>query len=520
MEKSKKNYIQVNKIIIIFILFIGSDKSEKKLDISFLGLMNLSFQSRNNEEDIPEESPKNPYITKDHVPELEIIDKNTITCDKIKYEIKDYIKMINNTPNEFIDDIEKYNHCGKCKNDLNKYFCENCQENICDKCYKECKIKKHNFIDLEEMKEKSNSYLSTIKKLLSNNIIPLKEYNENSIKEENDEVFLLIIEIISQDYTNFFHLKNIKNILGYIAEIYLNKYKYPSKKYEGIGKLIFYNGGYYIGQFKDNLPNGKGKIYFPNGNIRYDGEIKNFKREGNGKFFYNDGYYYIGQFKDNKFHGKGTEYNKNGNIIYEGDFINGKREGNGKLFTEKGYYYIGQFKDDLLNGKGIQYYKNGNIAYEGDFINGVCDGKGKMINIDGSYYIGQFKDDLPNGKGITYDKDGNIMYEGESKNLRKEGNGKLINKDGSYYIGQFKDNEFHGKGIQYDKNGNIVFEGDFINGKREGIGKIIDKDGNYYIGQFKNDLRNGKGKVFLSNGIIIYDGIFINDKSTLNCIIN
>ena len=44
-----------------------------------------------------------------------------------------------------------------------------------------------------------------------------------------------------------------------------------------------------------------------------------------------DGNYYIGQFKDNLRNGKGIYYNKNGNIIYEGDWINSKAEGIGKL---------------------------------------------------------------------------------------------------------------------------------------------------------------------------------------------
>ena len=52
--------------------------------------MNISFQSENNEKrDVPVESMINPYIIKQYVPELEIIDKNTIICDQEKYEIRD-----------------------------------------------------------------------------------------------------------------------------------------------------------------------------------------------------------------------------------------------------------------------------------------------------------------------------------------------------------------------------------------------------------------------------------------------
>ena len=163
--------------------------------------MNVSFQSENNStENIPEESPKNPYFIKEYVPELQIIEKNIIICDKIKYNIRDYIKKINNTSNEFLDDIMIYNHCGKCKNDLNKYFCKNCFKNICAICYEKCKIEKHDFINLDGLEEKSQFCLTIIKNFLERNIIPMKEYKENSINEENNEDIFLIIEIISLDY--------------------------------------------------------------------------------------------------------------------------------------------------------------------------------------------------------------------------------------------------------------------------------------------------------------------------------
>ena len=123
--------------------------------------MNVSFQNENiynNLLNIFEKIPKNPYITKDHVPILEILDKNAIICDGIEFNIKDYIKKINNASDEFLDDLEIYNHWGKCKNDLNKYFFKICKENICNKCYANCEWEKHDFIDLNETKEESNFF--------------------------------------------------------------------------------------------------------------------------------------------------------------------------------------------------------------------------------------------------------------------------------------------------------------------------------------------------------------------------
>ena len=51
------------------------------------------------------------------------------------------------------------------------------------------------------------------------------------------------------------------------------------------------NGSYYIGQFKNDLKNGKGVEYYKNGNIKYEGEFIDGKFDGNGKYFWEDGSY-------------------------------------------------------------------------------------------------------------------------------------------------------------------------------------------------------------------------------------
>ena len=282
-------------------------------------------------------------------------------------------------------------------------------------------------------------------------------------------------------------------------------------KYEN-GKYIWEDGKYYIGEFKKNLPHGKGIKYYKNGNILYEGDFINGKFEGNGKYIYDDGDYFIGQYKNGLRNGKGIIFYKNGNMMFEGDYINDKIEGNGKYIWENGEYYIGQLKYCLRHGKGRQYDANGNILYEGDWINGKKEGNGKYIWENGNYYIGQFKNGLRNGKGIKYYSNGNIKYEGDYINDRREGNGKYIYENGEYYIGQFKKDLKHGKGKEYYSNGNIRYEGDYINDKFEGNGKYILENDEYYIGEFKSGLRHGKGKQYNANGNIMCEGYWINDK--------
>ena len=96
---------------------------------------------------------------------------------------------------------------------------------------------------------------------------------------------------------------------------------------------------------------------------------ENNETEKNKKIEYDHGEYYIGEVCNNKRNGKGIVYYKNGNIKYEGDFINDKYEGEGKYIWEDGNYYIGQWKSNLRNGNGILYNKNCDIIYNGNWTN-------------------------------------------------------------------------------------------------------------------------------------------------------
>ena len=181
----------------------------------------------------------------------------------------------------------------------------------------------------------------------------------------------MIYQIILKDYINYFHYLNIEKIFAYLIQEYDINY---NNKYTGYGKIIFENGDYYIGGFKNGLINGKGILYY--GNIKstvyfdyyiYAFDNKSDEEKKNIEIIKID--YYIGEFKDKLKHGKGLAYFKNGQK-YRGEFINGKFEGNGKFIDGYGNYYIGEFKKGSRHGKGILYDKNGNILYEGDFSDG------------------------------------------------------------------------------------------------------------------------------------------------------
>ena len=176
----------------------------------------------------------------------------------------------------------------------------------------------------------------------------------------------------------------------------LNKIKYQGNwvdnKAEGEGKLTLEEGKNeysYDGQWKNNAANGKGKIILF-GKQYYKGDFVKGKMEGKGKIkfeytnadgSYNEYVHYEGNLENCFWHGKGKRYYKDGSIMYDGEWKNGRRNGLGIFYYENGECYDGEFKNDLPNGKGNWYYpgypNEKHIKYSGYFKEGEYIGNQK-----------------------------------------------------------------------------------------------------------------------------------------------
>ena len=319
----------------------------------------------------------------------------------------------------------------------------------------------------------------------------------------------------------------------------------------------------YIGQIKNKVKEGKGKIYI-NKILRFDGTFKNDKFiEGvvytvNSKKFFegtiSDNNIKIGKFfnDDNNYDGTFEEFLKKADyivdftndctIIFEGEYKNGMKCGKGKDYITG---YEGEYLYDMYHGKGK--YNN---DMEGEFKNGKKTGYWKE-----SDFVGEYKDGLRNGKGVEdswngyyvnnylhgerkkesqkkiyyFGEEANILnlniennciyfnnikeYEGDLKNGIKEGQGTEYYKNNKKrYEGSFKNGKHHGKGKEFYENGILKYEGEFNQDKYDKIGIQYDENGQkIYEGDFKNGKYHGKGKLF-RKGKLIYEGDFIDDK--------
>ncbi len=110
-----------------------------------------------------------------------------------------------------------------------------------------------------------------------------------------------------------------------------------------LGKAIYPGGSKYIGQFKDEKPDGEGTFIYSNG-TKHFGNWENGKGNGSGIKTWKNGDKYVGTFKDDKFHGQGSFFYRDGSK-YIGEYKNGKQDGNGTFTYPNGGTFVGKFID-------------------------------------------------------------------------------------------------------------------------------------------------------------------------------
>ena len=309
---------------------------------------------------------------------------------------------------------------------------------------------------------------------------------------------------------------------------------------EGLGIIKYINGDRFEGEFKNDLKEGKGKLYLKDKIII--GFWLNDKMTNNGIINYNNGDYYEGNIIKNKREGEGIIKYNNGNI-FKGSFINDIINGKGKLYNEQSTYE-GDFNNNQKNGIGRITFNN-NEFYEGEFINDKMEGKGIYFFKNKRIFHGSFINNLPDKGKLLFSHSDNV-YEGQiDKNGLRKGEGKIIytNKKNIIYMGNWVDDKKKGKGILFysERDYNIIIQnkklieefpinifklnfthsfyyGNFDNNLKNDYGILFtyknEKNPFYnktiYVGNFKNDIKFGRGYLFFKEGSF-FKGFF-NDN--------
>ena len=227
------------------------EQSSENENNTFANILNSDYESSQQESSInkiasfPQSSLKTfeeilndlndikiPYPNDDEIPLIKIKDENHFENGN---DIDSYNKYLVEIVKNKYDN--KFNICRQCKKQQNKYFCQKCNQNICNICSKICLNKNHILIELKNYLEefeqiKSNTY-SIISNYVINNGTQTFESNNNndekSMKYSND--IILILAINKQKYINYFHYINIKECLYYLRNKYKNNIGYIIANY-------------------------------------------------------------------------------------------------------------------------------------------------------------------------------------------------------------------------------------------------------------------------------------------------
>ena len=251
------------------------------------------------------------------------INEELYICNECNINLCTLCKNKHNKKHNIINYNDQYSIC-KRHNDSYIKYCKKCKENICSKCIKD--HNNHNIIELLNIIPKKDELLKEMKNMreiidkFKNNIEEIKNIINKVLN--NVEIYYKICENIINDnknrnYENYYNLNQIKisnnkvinklkNIINEneisnkfrdIIDIYYKTIKIKKEK-------IYENGNKYIGEFINELKNGKGILYFnknnENNGDRYEGDFKDDKKEGKGIFYWKNGDRYEGDLKDNK----------------------------------------------------------------------------------------------------------------------------------------------------------------------------------------------------------------------------
>jgi hypothetical protein len=243
---------------------------------------------------------------------------------------------------------------------------------------------------------------------------------------------------------------------------------------DGYGEYRFPDRTIFYGEFKGGrIADGVGTLIFPDGG-KYLGNFKQQVRQGTGRLITAQGDEYLGNFHQNRKHGQGTMRYANGNI-YEGNWNADEPEGVGEMRFANGDRYVGEFRAGEFFGNGRYFYVDGS-RYEGGWKNNAQHGKGVLIlpndqQLAGQWLDGQFQMDW---RSLAVEDTGDLP-DCTTQDCRN-GQGRFVYSDGTKYVGAFVEGQPLGQGSAFYPNGDR-YDGNWSAHRPNGLGVRYYADG-------------------------------------------
>jgi antitoxin component YwqK of YwqJK toxin-antitoxin module len=169
----------------------------------------------------------------------------------------------------------------------------------------------------------------------------------------------------------------------------------------------------YEGQFKDNLPQGTFKYYYPGGSVK---AVSAFSEDGKTAatttWFPNGKKNAEGRFVNEKREGLWRFFSEfDESLVSEEMYENGKKNGPAKTyFAGKTVAEVITWKDGLKEGSWMQYFDDGTVKLQGNYTNDLKEGPLTVYYPNGQKFnTGQYHTGYPDGKWLSWDLDGKLL---------------------------------------------------------------------------------------------------------------
>ena len=194
---------------------------------------------------------------------------------------------------------------------------------------------------------------------------------------------------------------------------------------------------------------------YPNKGDYYEGEVKNNVPNGKGIIFYQNGDWEEGCFENACLYGIGTYYNAEYKRKDTGEHKYGTRTGTGKMEWENGNWYFGEWNDNGAHGNGEYHFEDGSWS-KGYYVDGSLK-KGTYYYENGNYEEGGFDEDGNlHGFGVFYDVKYKRKDTGEYRHGKRHGKGKIeFIETGKILEGEWNDDGII-EGSETNREGNMI----------------------------------------------------------------
>ncbi len=295
----------------------------------------------------------------------------------------------------------------------------------------------------------------------------------------------------------------------------------------------------YTANYVDNEIDGEFVEYYTDGIVRAKLTFKEGKKEGKGEIYYHDGQLdVVKNYLNDELHGDFKEYHYNGQIYKEGKYVEDKAEGiwktyysNGQLESEKNYV------KGKINGIVKEYDRDGKLHNEFTYKKGIIiaykfyDKKGNVIK-EAKKKAGEFfyEGHAPNGNITSeglYDIDGG--KEGEWKyyssnhvleNIENYKEGEINGEAKSFYnsgilyaVTNYEDGLKEGYAVTYYQNEQMRSQGYYKKDEKEGEWRYYYKDGTLQSIEYYNSGKlYGYVEYYAVDGKLVEENLYYNDE--------